>query len=74
MSEATAKPVEKKAEKKAVQRQVTIKNMMPSPNKRLGLLPGCLLVLADAQLADDKFMARIQHGVKTGALEMYEGE
>lgn len=47
---------------------VTIKNMTPNRNKRLGIDPHGTVVLTSEQLSDRQFMARIDHGVKTGVL------
>lgn len=47
---------------------VTIKNMTPNRNKRLGIDPHGTLTLTSEQLSDRQFMARIDHGVKTGVL------
>lgn len=47
---------------------VTIKNMTANRNKRLGLDPRGTLTLTSEQLSDRQFMARIDHGVKTGVL------
>lgn len=47
---------------------VTVKNLTANPNKRLGIAPNGTLVLTSEQLSDRQFMARIDHGVKTGVL------
>lgn len=47
---------------------VTIKNMTPNRNKRLGIDPHGTLTLTSEQLSDRQFMARIDHGVETGVL------
>lgn len=47
---------------------VTIKNLTGNANKRLGIDPHGTVVLTSEQLSDRQFMARIDHGVKTGVL------
>lgn len=47
---------------------VTVKNLTPNRNKRLGIDPYGTVVLTSDQLSDRQFMARIDHGVKTGVL------
>jgi hypothetical protein len=48
----------------------TLTNLLANPSKRLGLTGFGSVELTDAQLADDKLMAKIEHGVETGVLSL----
>lgn len=49
---------------------VTLTNLRANPSKRLGLAGFGSVELTAAQLADEKLMAKIAHGVETGALSL----
>ena len=55
---------------KAKAKAVTVTNLRDNANKRLGLKARGTVVLTAEQLADDKLMARIKHGVETGVLSL----
>lgn len=67
-ADSDAKPGDGDAAPETELAGVTIKNMTPSRNKRLGIDPHGTVVLTSEQLSDRQFMARIDHGVKTGVL------